>query len=146
MLLAVLIVVSVSLAAQTAGMLALRTALQVIHAATNSNMTRALNEITQLHKDITLLIAERNEAQVAIGSLSATEDLSKQLIPLVAGIAEQQRLVAVNLRIAQAAVDAVATDLAKSHQAADAKAAEGAFIPGEVADAGAQTPETRRKT
>lgn len=74
MLLAVLIIVAVSLAVLGASVLALRTALQVIHSAVNSNMTRALDEITQLHRDVADLIRQRDDVQKA----AATRKRSKR--------------------------------------------------------------------
>lgn len=62
---AALVIGSISLLIIAAGLLTLRTALQVIHAAVNSNMTRALDEITQLHKDVADLIRQRDRVQTA---------------------------------------------------------------------------------
>lgn len=60
MLLAILLVGCAALVVIGVGLSLIRQALKVIHDAVNSNMTRALNEITQLHKDVEKLIRERN--------------------------------------------------------------------------------------
>lgn len=136
--LAAFIVACISLTVIALGLLTIHAALKVIHAAVNSNMTRALDEVTQLHKDVTALIHARDEERRKIVGLQATEKLSGQLINVVDGIAEQQALVARNLRTAQEAVDNVAADLAESHKRADeVHASEPA---GTAADAAQQTP------
>lgn len=117
--LAVLLICIAALVLLVIGILAMRQDLQVIHAAVNSNMTRALDEVTQLHKDVTVLVKERNEARVEASGLAATEQLSSQLIKAVDGVIEQQKLVAQNLAVAQKAVDGVAADLVQAQEVVD---------------------------
>lgn len=116
---ATFVVACVSLVTITVGVLVTRANLKVIHAAVNSNMTRALDEITQLHKDVTLLIQERDKARIATATMQGGEQLAGRLETKVDGITEQQRAVAANLVTAQTAVDGVAADLAESHRRAD---------------------------
>lgn len=112
--------------------------MKVIHLAVNSNMTRALDEVTQLHKDVTELIQERNLLRVEAGEAKATEKLAGRLIVVVDDIAEQQKVVASDLVKAQSAVDEVASDLADSHQRADDVAHD--EPAGTAADAGSKSP------
>lgn len=121
------------------GILTIRTALEVIHSAVNSNMTRALDEVTQLHRDVTQLIKERNEARVEMSGMKSEERLAGRLVVVVDDIAAQQQVVASDLAVAQKAVEGVASDLADSHQRADDVAHD--EPAGTAADAASKLPD-----
>lgn len=121
---AVLVFVLLDLAVNTIVGLLTRHSLKEIHLAVNSNMTRALNEVSQLHEDVSHLVRERNRTQVDMSGLQATEKLAARLLLVVDDIQQKQEAVAANLVLAQQAVEGVAADLVESKIAVEGVASD----------------------